>query len=42
MAVAVVALFHGYFTVPLNGIFCALWLLSAWLFRKAAQANVAS
>ena len=39
MAVAVVALFHGHFTLPLNGIFCVLWLLSAWLFRKAAEAT---
>ena len=41
MAVAVVALFHGYFTLPLNAIFAALWLMSAWLFRKAAKARAA-
>ena len=41
MAVAIVALFHGYFTLPLNGAFCALWLMSAWLFRKAAEARTA-
>jgi hypothetical protein len=38
-AVAVTALFYGYFTLPLNGIFCAIWMLSAWLFRKAAAAQ---
>ncbi|HYG26066.1 MAG TPA: hypothetical protein VD906_04095 [Caulobacteraceae bacterium] len=42
MGVAVIALFHGYFTLPLNGIFAAIWMLSAWLFRKAAEGESAS
>lgn len=33
--IAVVALFLGHFTLILNGFFIALWLVSAWLFRKA-------
>ena len=37
MVIAVIALFFGYFTLPLNAIFAAIWMLSAWLFRKAAE-----
>ena len=37
--VAVVALLMGQFTFILIGFFVAMWLLSAWLFRKAAQAR---
>lgn len=36
-AAAVVALIGGYFVVPLVGAFALMWLLSAWLFRKAAD-----
>jgi hypothetical protein len=38
-AVAITALFFGFFTLPLNAIFCAIWMLSAWLFRKAAATS---
>jgi hypothetical protein len=37
-AVAITALVFGYFTLGLNAVFCAIWMLSAWLFRKADTA----
>lgn len=42
-AAAVVALIGGHFALPLIGAFAVMWLLSAWLFRKAAdQASAAA
>lgn len=36
-----VALFAGLgFTGPITVFFCALWLLAAWLFRKAARRQI--
>lgn len=40
--VAVIALIAGLgFTGPITGFFAALWLASAWLFRKAAREQTA-
>ncbi|UDF05454.1 hypothetical protein [Asticcacaulis sp. AND118] len=39
MVVAVAAFVIGYNTFVLNGGFAAVWLLSAWLFHKAAGAR---
>ena len=40
MTIAVVAFVIGYNTFILNGGFAAVWLLSAWLFHKAAGAKI--
>lgn len=40
--VAAAALIGGHFTVVLTGFFVAAWLMSAWLFRKAAEDQVAA
>jgi hypothetical protein len=38
--VDVIALLAGFgFAGPINVFFCGLWLVSAWLFRKAARAG---
>lgn len=35
--VSATAVLSGYFTVPLDACFIAVWLLSAWLFHTAAR-----
>lgn len=35
--IAVIALVQGHFVVVLTGVFVTAWLMSAWLFRKAAR-----
>jgi hypothetical protein len=40
--VAAAALIGGHFTVVLTGFFVAAWLMSAWLFRTAAEDQVAA
>ncbi|MDO9222521.1 MAG: hypothetical protein Q7U20_02295 [Caulobacter sp.] len=40
--VAVVAQAYGHFTWVLTAVFVALWLGSAWLFRKAARDQAAA
>ena len=40
--VAAAALIGGHFTVVLTGFFVAAWLMSAWLFRKAAEDQAAA
>ncbi|MBP2157571.1 MULTISPECIES: hypothetical protein [Asticcacaulis] len=35
--VSATAVLSGYFTVPLDAAFIAVWLLSAWLFHTAAR-----
>ena len=37
IAAAIVAQTNGFFTGPLTLFFCALWLASGWLFRKAER-----
>ena len=38
-ATAVVALIGGDFVFVIIGVFMTGWLMSAWLFRKAAEAT---
>lgn len=40
--VSATAVLSGYFTVPLDAFFIALWLLSAWLFHTAARQQAVS
>jgi cbb3-type cytochrome oxidase subunit 3 len=40
--VAVIALISGHVTVVLTGFFIGAWLLSAWLFRRAAKEQTAA
>lgn len=42
MLVSAIALYNGYFTLVLDGFFAALWLTSAWLFRRAAEERAAA
>lgn len=40
--ITVVALLRGYVTVPIDAVFAAIWLLSAYMFRRATLGNAAS
>lgn len=41
-AVAVAALINGHNILPLSGFLILAWLLSAWLFRRSAQAQASA